>query len=118
MRWTALFLAMCVPMAAAEPDAKRGEMVFQKRCTGCHGLDQVKVGPRLRGVYGRVSGKDGQFSYSDAMKKAQITWDEATLDKWLTDTESLVPDNDMSFRLNNADERADVIAFLKTLSNK
>ena len=47
---------------------------------------------------------------------AKHTWNEANLDKWLTDTESVVPDNDMSFRVPNQEERAAIISYLKSLS--
>ena len=47
-----------------------------------------------------------------------VTWDEAALDKWLADPDSLVPGSDMSFRLDNAAERADIIAYLKQLPSK
>jgi cytochrome c len=90
----------------------------KKRCTGCHSLDQIKIGPRLRGVYGRPASKDSQFEYSDALKSATITWDESTLDRWLSDTESVIPGNDMSFRLDDAGERGDIIAYLKQLPSK
>lgn len=55
---------------------------------------------------------------SDAVKNASLTWDESTLDRWLTDTESVIPDNDMTFRLNDAAERANIIAYLRQLSGK
>ena len=73
-------------------------------------------GPRLRGVYGRRSGSARDFQYSDALRNAKITWNDEALDKWLTDTEALVPDNDMSFRVQSQEERRDIIAYLKTLS--
>jgi cytochrome c2 len=38
------------------------------------------------------------------------------LDKWLTDPDSLIADNDMAFRVSKPDERADIIRYLKTLS--
>jgi cytochrome c len=112
--------ALCVTMAiaASAGDAGRGRDAFEKRCTGCHTLDKIKVGPRLRGVYGRPAGKDPEFMYSDAVKGASVTWEESTLDRWLTDTESVIPNNDMTFRLNDADERGDIIAYLKQLSGK
>jgi len=56
--------------------------------------------------------------YSDAVKAAAVTWDEATLDRWLTDSETVVPDNDMAFRLNDPAERANIIAYLRQLSGK
>ena len=111
---------VCVTVVIAAPgkDTDGGREAFEKRCTGCHVLDKVKVGPPLRGVYGRAAGTHPQFTYSDAVKNASVTWDESTLDRWLTDTESVIPDNDMTFRLNDPAERAKIIAYLKQLSGK
>ena len=106
-------LAPLAPVGAAESDAAAGRTVFEKRCTGCHALDHEKEGPRLAGVVGRKAGAVSTFVYSDAVKKSAVVWTEALLDKWLTDPETVIPDNDMSFRLNNAVERAAIIAFLK-----
>ena len=105
-------------IAASDQDVDRGREAFEKRCTGCHALDKLKIGPPLRGVYGRAAGKDPQFPYSDAVKSASVTWDESTLDRWLNDTDSVIPGNDMTFRLNDRAERADIIAYLKQLSGK
>jgi cytochrome c len=99
-------------------DPKRGQELFQKRCTSCHNLDTEKEGPRLRGVFGRKSASIQSFTYSDALKGANITWNADSLDKWLSDTDKFIPDNDMNISLKNADERADIIAFLKQLSNQ
>ena len=94
-----------------------GKELFEKRCTGCHALDNEKEGPRLRGVYGRRSGTVASFQYSNALKTAQITWDATSLDKWLVDPEKLVPDTDMAFQLGKAEERTEIIAYLKGLSS-
>ena len=107
-----------IALAASANDPERGRETFEKRCTGCHTLDKAKLGPPLRGVYGRAAGKDRRFTYSDALKDASITWDESTLDRWLTDTDSVIPNTDMSFRLNDPEERASIIAYLKQLSDK
>src|SRR5258708_4554426 len=107
-----------IAMAASVKDAGRGREIFEKRCTGCHTLDKIKVGPALRGVYGRNAGKDPQFTYSDAVKSASITWEESTLDRWLTDTESVIPGNDMTFRLDDPADRSKIIAYLRQLSGK
>jgi cytochrome c len=107
-----------IAMAASAKDPDRGREAFEKRCTGCHALDKLKIGPPLRGVYGRNAGKDAQFTYSDAVKAASVTWEESTLDRWLADTESVIPDNDMSFRLADPADRANIIAYLKQLSGK
>lgn len=101
-----------------EGNADRGHQLFDRRCGGCHSLDNDKEGPRLRGVYSRKAGTVSTFKYSDAVTKSGVTWDDASLDKWLTDPDKFIPDADMDFHLEKADERADVIAFLKQLSSK
>jgi len=102
--------------ADASADPARGKQLFEKRCTGCHSLDADKEGPHLRGVYGRKAGTAPGFAYSDALKAANFTWNDALLEKWLTDTESVVPDNNMDFHVANPDERADIIGYLKVSS--
>jgi cytochrome c len=76
-------------------------------------LDRDKEGPRLGGVYGRTAGTVDSFQYSEALKKSKIKWTDETLDKWLADTERLVPDNDMTFHVEKPDERSVIIAYLK-----
>ncbi len=101
--------------ATSEPsgDPVQGKALFEKRCTGCHSLDRDKEGPRLGNVYGRHAGTVGSFAYSDALKSAHVTWDANSLDKWLTDPDSVIPDNDMSFRVSKPEERRDIIEFLR-----
>jgi len=101
---------------SSSPD--HGREIFERRCTGCHALDNDKEGPRLRGVYGRKAGSVPSFKYSDAIKKADVTWDESTLNKWLTEPDRFIADADMDFHLEKADERSAVIAYLKELSTK
>jgi 2-polyprenyl-3-methyl-5-hydroxy-6-metoxy-1,4-benzoquinol methylase len=64
-------------------------------------------------VYGRTAGTIESFQYSDALKKSGIKWTEENLEKWLTDTEKLVPNNDMAFHVEKPDERTEIIAYLK-----
>lgn len=118
----ALCISLCAVSASAAADhagdAERGKALFERRCTGCHSLDQDKEGPRLRDVYGRQAGSVPNFPYSDALKSAHFHWDEASLDKWLTDTESVVPNNEMAFHVPRAEERADIIRFLQVSSGR
>jgi cytochrome c len=100
-------------------DAKRGLAVFEKRCTGCHSLDEDKEGPRLRGVYGQKAGiLSTTFEYSSALKASNVTWDAPSLNQWMADPEKIIPKSDMFFRVPQAQERIDVIAYLQTLSDK
>jgi cytochrome c len=97
-------------------DAARGKAVFEKRCTGCHAMEADREGPRLAGVFGRKAGGVPGFTYSAGLKSSGLTWTEATLDKWLSDPDMAVPDNNMSFSVPKAEERRDLIAYLKQQS--
>jgi len=98
-------------LAPSAGDAARGETVYQV-CMGCHSLDEDDVGPHHRGVVGRAAGSVPGFGYSPALKKAQIVWDPANLDRWLADPQALVPGTRMFFAMPSAKDRADVIAYL------
>ena len=98
---------------AREGNAGQGKLAFEKRCTGCHALAVDREGPRLAGVYGRVAGSVAGFNYSPGLKNLGQTWTEATLEKWLSDPDMVVPDNNMSFSVPKAKERQDLIAYLK-----
>lgn len=110
--------ALLLPVASVSfpPDSNHGRQLFDKRCTGCHDLDRTKSAPPLRAIFGRASARDPAYPYSDALKHAHVTWDAATLDKWLADPDRLIPGNDMSFRLDDPAERAAIISWLKQLA--
>jgi len=119
MSLVALALVAVSAILPSEREAQGGQdgqALFQTRCSGCHALDADHEGPRLRNVVGRAAGTVKTFQYSEALKNAQFTWDEAKLDKWLTDPDAVVPDNDMSFRLPNPEERVAIISYLRSLS--
>ena len=102
--------------AVAAPDeragnATHGKTVYQA-CMGCHSLDEDDVGPRHRGVLGRVAGTVPGYPYSPALKNSQIVWDRDTLDRWLTNPQAVVPGTKMFFGMSSAQDRADVIAYL------
>jgi len=79
----------------------------------CHTLDKNAIGPKHRDVFGRKAGSVADLDYSAALKGSSIVWDEATLDAWLTNPQALVPGSKMFFSVGNAQDRADVIAYLK-----
>ena len=94
-------------------DAARGKAVFEKRCTGCHAIDADREGPRLGGVFGRKSGSVAGFAYSTALKGSGLTWNDVTLERWLSDPDLIVPGNNMDFHVPKAEERLDLIAYFK-----
>lgn len=115
-------LALLLALLAAAPlaqaaDATRGQVLYQAHCAACHSPDFNGVGPAHRGVFGRLAGTaKGYAGYSAALKKSGLTWTEGNLDRWLADPEALVPGQAMGISLPDAGERADVIAFLRTLA--
>lgn len=117
-------LALLLPLAsvAAEGDAGKGEKVFRK-CKACHAVGEGaknKVGPHLNDVVGRTAGSLDDFKYSKAMVAAGeegIVWDEETLSAYLEKPRDYIKGNRMGFAgLRKEDDRADVIAYLKTFS--
>jgi len=103
--------------ALADGDAAAGQKVFNK-CKACHSPEagKNKIGPSLHGVVGRNAGAVEGYKYSSAMAESGLVWDEATLDKFLTKPKDLVNGTKMTFAgLKKEDERANVIAYLKTL---
>ena len=107
----ALAVARATPAAAA--DAEHGKVVFQQ-CAACHTEQPGAIGPRLRGVFGRKSGSVEGFRYSDAMKRANLTWDEANLHDYINNPQAKVKGNRMPFGgVNNPKDIDDLIAYLK-----
>ncbi|MFB3136178.1 MAG: cytochrome c family protein [Rhodospirillales bacterium] len=122
----ALGLAIAVALAggpafAGAGDPVKGEKVF-KKCKACHSAKpgKHKVGPSLAGVFGRKAGTAEGYKRYKGLKGADYTWDEALLDEYLADPKKFVKKRGakgtlMRFKLKTAAQRADVIAYLKTL---
>lgn len=118
MHWI-IFLAAGVVAASAAPqpgDPVRGQARYEARCGGCHSVEMNRVGPKHRGVFGRKAGAVADYPYSTALKKSGLTWDAATLDKWLTGPPKLVPGTKMGVSVADAKDRADIIAYLAMLT--
>ena len=98
---------------AGSPATPLAARLLYQACQDCHSLDKNDVGPRHRGVFGRKAASLPDYDYSDALKSANIVWNEETLDKWLTDPQAVAPGAKMFFHLDNPQDRADVIAYLK-----
>jgi cytochrome c len=121
--WLSLHL-LVGPAAAQEGKAEDGAEVF-KKCRACHevGLEaKNKLGPVLNGVIGRTAGTFPQFSYSEANRSAGakgLVWSEQTLSAYLENPLAFMPGTKMAFAgLRDAQDRRDVIAYLKTFPGK
>lgn len=108
--------SLALPAMAADPGA--GGKVFKIQCSACHGVLEGKkgVGPSLFQVVGRKAGTVPEFHYSEANKGSGLTWDEATLDRYLANPRAVVPGTTMPYAgLKNDTQRADLIAYLATV---
>jgi cytochrome c len=120
LRWVvAAGLMLALPTVASAQDAEAGKKLFTK-CAPCHAVGpgaKNKVGPEQNGLIGRKAGSVEGFAYSAAMKNSGITWDEATLNEYLTDPKKKVPGNKMLFPgIKDEIERGDLIAYLATFN--
>jgi len=113
---TALALLALAAATAHAQDAAAGGMAFQQ-CAECHSPTSAdNAGPGLKGLYGRKAGAKDGFIYSPAMKKSTVVWDDKTLDAFLKDPRAVVPGTSMAYGGDDdAKERADLVAYLKTL---
>lgn len=110
-----LLLAWGAPAQAAG-DAARGLALYESRCIACHAVDRHRVGPAHQGVVGRRAGGAAGYAYSDALASSMLVWQPATLDAWLSDPEHTIPGQRMGYRVADPVDRADLIAYLQTLS--
>ncbi|OYX91856.1 MAG: cytochrome c family protein [Novosphingobium sp. 35-62-5] len=102
-------------LASLTPDVAHGKTVFAQ-CKACHTVEAGKnmVGPSLAGIVGRAAGSVAGFSYSNANKNSGITWTPEKMFQYLEKPARVVPGTKMAFAgLSKAQDRADVIAYLK-----
>lgn len=94
-------------------DPAAGKVAYEA-CTACHALDANKTGPMHRGVVGRKAGTVPGFKYSPALREADVIWTPESLDKWLQDPGTMIPDVKMFYSVADPKQRADIIAYLAT----
>jgi len=109
-----IVLAFLHTAAHAGGDAQNGKLLYGSRCIACHSIDVSLAGPAHRGVFGRKAGSVADFDYSPALKKSQVVWNEKNLDRWLANPEKFIPGQKMNYSVPEAQDRADLIAYLKT----
>lgn len=109
----------------AAGDAGAGQSYIQ-RCTSCHsfrpegpGVGGPFVGPAMFGIFGGIIGGAEDFEYSPAfetLREAELEWNDARLNAFLTDPRGMVPGTTMTIRgISDAEDRANIIAYIRTL---
>jgi cytochrome c len=114
----ALLLSFGGAAVAQDAGAQAGQLLFNNTCRTCHTTQEGdnRLGPNLHGVVGRKAGSLPNYGYSHAMAESGLTWDEATLDRFIASPDAVVSGNNMKpyGGLASPEDRARIIAFLKS----
>ncbi len=114
-----MLAALPAPFNTADPVA--GEAKFAL-CRSCHTITKGGpnlTGPNLYGVFGTKAGAVAGFDFSDAMKGSGMTWDAATIDKWIADPRAVLPETKMTFPgVKDAKDRTDIVAYVALQRDK
>ena len=122
MKIIAATMSVVLPLAttaalAQSGDATRGERLFNQQCKTCHTLEKGGrngIGPNLFGMFGQKAAAVEGFSFSEAMQKSGITWDDKTMAEYLKDPKARVPDGKMVYAgLKQQAQLDDMVAYLK-----
>lgn len=118
---TALLAVLVFPAALSAQD--KGELAYNNHCRTCHNLKpgENRLGPTLHKLIGRKAGAaQGYANYSGAMKGAGVTWDAATLDKFIENPQAVVPNNNMKpfAGIPDAEVRKQIIEYLQKKSKE
>lgn len=109
-----------LPVLMAKADPKKGETAA-KKCVACHDFTKGgpnKVGPNLYDIVGRAVASHAGFGYSAAMKAHGGDWTYEALDAFIHNPKKATPGTAMAFAgVNKPEERADILAYLRTLSD-
>ena len=111
-----LGLSLLATAEGSGADAAAGRALFS-RCAACHSVSPGvnKIGPSLAGIMDSKTGIAPGFNFSTAMKNANVTWDEAALDKFLRSPGRFIAGTKMVFNVPRAVDRQNLIAYLATL---
>jgi cytochrome c len=108
-------LRFTVGMSAAPDDA--GKVAFNNSCRTCHSMkaNDNRLGPSLHGIVGAKAGQSTGYAYSQSLRQSGVTWNEATLERWIENPEAVIPNNNMKpySGLADAAARKKIIEFLQ-----
>lgn len=115
----------CAPAFAAEAPplapANAGKNFFRAQCALCHSAEPNDgggaQGPSLEGIFSRAAASVGSFPFSAALRASDLSWDQATLDRFLASPTTVVPGSAMVVAVPNDTDRANVIAYFEALAN-
>jgi cytochrome c len=116
-----ILLAISIAYAADPGDPAAGKAYFTQTCKQCHSAEPGdgggEIGPSLIGLFGRPAGVgDTRFLYSKALEDSKLTWNQETLDRFLTDPGATVPGTTMALPIPVKKDRDNVIAYFQSLA--
>jgi glucose/arabinose dehydrogenase len=114
-------VGFATPSRGADADVDAGRAVFRERCALCHVADPRDgggaQGPSLVGVFGRHAAADPRWSYSRALSAANLTWDAATLNRFLAAPATLVPGTTMAVAVPEGAVRGQLVAYFQSVAH-
>ncbi|HEY4369428.1 MAG TPA: PQQ-dependent sugar dehydrogenase [Steroidobacteraceae bacterium] len=112
----ALSLAIAAPTLAA--DAAAGKAAFHQQCALCHSAQADDnggaQGPSLNGIFGRRAASNSSFTYTPALRNSGLTWNAATLERFLAAPTSVVPGSSMVVPVAQKTDRDNIIAYFQS----
>jgi glucose/arabinose dehydrogenase/cytochrome c2 len=122
IRHSAIVLtALVCATPALGADANAGKNTFRQQCALCHsaepGDNGGAQGPNLNGVFGRHAASDPRFGYTKTLQASNLTWDAATLNRFLAAPTTVVPGSAMVVAIPKDDDRANVIAYFQGVTD-
>lgn len=112
-------IAMSYAAGLAQDPSDAGQIAFNTHCRQCHTTreGENRLGPSMYGIFGAKAGQvEGFANYSGSLQE-NITWDEATLDKFIANPVSVAPNTNMIYPgVADAAERKKIIEFLRAKS--
>jgi cytochrome c2 len=123
MTWALVSVAStAAAIAYAQGDADAGKKYFEEQCIACHTAEPDDgggaQGPSLIGVFGRIAGSDKEFSYTTQLAASKLTWDAATLERFLSAPDALVPGTSMVIAVPTKGDRDNLIAYFQRTARK
>lgn len=116
-----ILVIVSVAMPSVAGAAEAAPAAFNNHCRTCHSVKEGdnRLGPSLHNVYGAKAGSSPTYaSYSQGLKSSGVTWDEATLDKFIENPEQVIPNNNMKPYKGIGDQavRKQIVDYLKSQS--
>ncbi len=113
-------VALMAEVPAAPAD--NGKVAFNNLCRTCHSLKpgDNRLGPSLHRIVGAKAAQSPGYAYSQSLRQSGVTWDEATLERWIENPDAVVPNNNMKPYNGVTDPavRKSIVDFLKKSSSE